>query len=92
MLSWLSITLSLLFEILFEVELDGVAVGALDATVAPATAAQGDILIVAADLDLVTVGDNISIAVDTRIDDGLAAARAGGFHLLDGVGKLQQAT
>ena len=74
------------------VELDGIAAGALDAAVAPAAATQRDVLVVATNLDLVAVGHDVALAVDAGVDDRLAATGAGGFHLLDGVGKLHQAT
>ena len=77
--------------VLFVFELDRVAAGALDAAVAPAAAAQGYVLVVATDLNLVTVGDDVAGRVDAGIDDGFAATGAGGFDFLNRVGQFQQA-
>ena len=70
---------------------EGVALRALDAAVAPAVAAQGHILVVAAYLHLVAVGDDVAVTIDAGIHYGLAAAGACALYLVDGVGQLKQA-
>ena len=40
--------------------------------------------------DLVTVGDDVTLGVDSGIDDGLTATGAGRFDFLDGIGELHQ--
>ena len=59
--------------ILLSLKLDGIAARALDAAIAPATAAQGHILVITAYLDLIAVGDNVTGGIDAGVDDGLAA-------------------
>ena len=55
------------------IKVDGIAVGTLDAAVAPTTAAQCHILVIAANLDLLAIGDDVALTVDAGVDDGLAA-------------------
>ena len=55
------------------IKVDGIAVGSLVAAVAPTTAAQCQLLVTAANLDLLAIGDDVALTVDAGIDDGLAA-------------------
>lgn len=72
-------------------EWQGVARGLLDAFVAPAFAAHGDVAVVAADLNLVAFFHEVAVGVDAGVDDGLVAACAGRFDFVDGVGNLEEA-
>ena len=74
----------------FVIKFDGVTVSALDAAIAPATAAQCYILVITTNFHLIAIGYYIACAIDTRVDDGFAATGAGGFDFLDGVGQLKQ--
>ena len=50
--------------------------------------AHSDIGIVTAQHHLCACGDNMAIAVDTGIDDGLVSAVANGFDLVKGIRQL----
>lgn len=63
---------------------------ALAAAFCPTAAAHRHVAVVATDFYLVTVHHHVALAVDARIDDGLAAARTGRLHLVDGVGNLKE--
>lgn len=56
----------------------------------PALVTHGDIAVIAAEENLIAVGDDVSGRVDARVDGRLAAAGADGFDLGDGVGKLHE--
>ena len=64
--------------------------GLLDALIAPALTADSDIALIASDLYLLPLGDDASVAVDPRIDDGLAPAVARRLHLLYRIGDLEK--
>ncbi len=68
------------------------AVGLFYALVAPAFAAYGHVSLVAAYLHLLSLFDEVAVAVYAGIDYGLASARACGFYLVDCVGYLEEAS
>ena len=70
-------------------EWEGVAGGLLDAFVAPAFTADGDVTVVATDFNLVAFFDEVAVGVDTCIDDSFATAGASGFNFVDGVGDFE---
>ena len=74
----------------FWLELQRIAFGRFYAAVAPAVAAQGHILVVAAYFHLVAIGDYVPILVDAGIYYGLASARTSALYLVDAVGNLKQ--
>ena len=55
-----------------------------------AAVAHGDVAVVAADHDLIALGDDVALAADARVDGRLCAAVADGFDLLDVVRHLEQ--
>lgn len=61
-----------------------------DALVAPAFATYGDISVIASDLHLFSLSDDLSVAVDSGVDDSLSAAIACRLHFIDRVGDLKQ--
>ena len=56
----------------------------------PALVAHGDIAVVAAQEQLLTLGDDVALGVDPGVDGGLSPAVADGFDLLDGVRHLHE--
>ena len=62
----------------------------LDAFVAPAFAAYGDISVIATDFHLFSFRDYLAMGIDTGIDYCLAATGTGRLDLIDAVGNLEQ--
>src|SRR5690606_21359572 len=56
----------------------------------PMFTAAGDIPIIAANGDLITGGNRITVSVDTQVHGGFTAAVTNGFHLSEFIGHAQQ--
>lgn len=69
---------------------ESVAVSTLNALIAPAFAADGDIAVVAADFYLSTLGNYVAMRIDSRIYYSLPAAGASRFNLVDCIGNFKQ--
>lgn len=62
----------------------------LDALVAPAFAAHCDISVVTSDLHLFSLSNDLSVAIDSGVDDSLSAAIACRLNLIDRIGDLKE--
>ena len=71
-------------------EWESVARRLLDAFVAPAFAAYGNIAIVATDFNLVTLFNEITVGVDTCVYDCFVPASTSRFDFVDSVGYFKQ--
>jgi hypothetical protein len=61
----------------------------LNAIVAPAFAADGDVAVVTANFHLLTFVDEVAVAVNACVDDCLSATRACAFDFVNCVGNLK---
>lgn len=66
------------------------SVGLFDTLVSPALAADGDITVVTADLNLLTLFDEVAVAVDAGIDDGLVTTCACALDFIYSIGDLEK--
>ena len=57
----------------------------------PALMAHGHIAVIAAQEDLFSLGDNVTVCINPGVDGGFRTAVADGFDLCDGIGDLHQA-
>ena len=77
---------------LFALEFQRVALSALYAFVTPTATAKSHIAVIAANLNLVTIGNYIALSINASIDACFATASASRFYLFYRIGNLKQTT